>query len=329
MDKPSVIVSGFADEVSLDKSIERQCAVFAELGLTHLSLRYVDVGQGIKNVLDITDGEVGIIRHRLAENGLRVWSIGSPLGKVKLVDVNDGTTNRYVERRVYLDRDVRRACELAHAFETKLIRGFSFYPPRGISPANYLDAATERVAEIVAVCDREGLTFGLEVEANLVGHTGWILAEMYRRTASAALSLVFDGGNLSVQGFSADEIFQQYLAMKPGLGWLHVKDYQSGAGRGEPATQTGHFVDEESLSRFVPVGSGDSGYDRVFADLRESFGTIEARLRDRGWPGICVELEPHLKQGGQFGGFSGADGFALAAEALRRTLAAAQIAIRA
>ena len=36
----------------------------------------------------------------------------------------------------YLAKDVKKACELAHAFETKLIRGFSFYPPKGSDPAS-------------------------------------------------------------------------------------------------------------------------------------------------------------------------------------------------
>ena len=53
---------------------------------------------------------------------------------MKLVDKDDGTKNAFVPFKKYLDDEVKHACELAHAFETKLIRGFSFYPPKGDDP---------------------------------------------------------------------------------------------------------------------------------------------------------------------------------------------------
>ena len=56
---------------------------------------------------------------------------------MKLRDVDDGTQNRYVPFAKYLNGEVQKACELAHAFETKLIRGFSFYHPRGTDPPEH------------------------------------------------------------------------------------------------------------------------------------------------------------------------------------------------
>ena len=52
------------------------------------------------------------------------------MGKVKLMDVEDGTKNVFVAFEKYLAGEVQKACELAHAFETKLMRGFSFYRPK-------------------------------------------------------------------------------------------------------------------------------------------------------------------------------------------------------
>ena len=48
----------------------------------------------------------------------------------------------------YLASEVTRACELAHAFETKLIRGFSFYPPQGEDPWEHLPQAVDQLGEI-------------------------------------------------------------------------------------------------------------------------------------------------------------------------------------
>jgi hypothetical protein len=43
---------------------------------------------------------------------------------------------------------------------------------------------------------------------------------------------------------------------------------------------------------------------------------MNARMQSLGAPGVFLELEPHLKGGGQFGGFSGPDGMGVAVRAL-------------
>ena len=158
---------------------------------------------------------------------MSVASIGSPIGKVKLLDVDDGTKNPFVPFARYLAKEVRRACELAHAFETKLIRGFSFYPPAGDDPWKHLPQAVDQIGQIAEACHRSDLTFGLEVEANLVGRDGLILAEIHRQVNHPALMLVFDAANLVCQGFTTSEVFAHYQAMKPALGWMHIKDYRT------------------------------------------------------------------------------------------------------
>ena len=46
----------------------------------------------------------------------------------------------------------------------------------------------------------------------------------------------------------------------------------------------------------------------------------QKRMKKLGLPGVFLELEPHLKGGGQFGGFSGPDGMGVACRALCRLL---------
>jgi len=313
--QPRVILSGFADEAANHKTVVEQFAAFAALGLQYCSIRFVDAGNGVKNVMKLTEEEIATVQQKQAEYGLLVTSIGSPIGKVKLRDVEDGTKNQYVSFGHYLREDVRHACELGNRFGSKLIRGFSFYHPRGSDPAAHVPQVVEQLGQIADLCQAHDLTFGLEIEANLVGQTGPILAEIHRQVNHAAMVLVFDAANISTQGFTPWEVYDHYVAMKPGLGWLHIKDYR----HPEPTKRTTH-VDEEALKHFVPADRGDSGHELILRDLADFLPELEARMVARGLPGVFLDLEPHLKGGGQFGGFSGPDGMGVALRGLCRIL---------
>ena len=314
-ERPRVILSGFGDEAANQKTAEQQFAAFAALGLQYYSLRFIDAGNGIKNVMQLTKPEITKIRHLEAEYGMNVATLGSPLGKVKLLDVEDGTKNRYVPFKKYLEDDVQKACELAHAFETKLIRGFSFYHPQGTSPRDHLPQVVDQLGQIAEMCHRSDLTFGLEVEANLVGQTGDILADLHQQVDHPALVTIFDGANIATQGYSPTEVYEQYVLMKKGLGWMHIKDY-----RHPHAMERTTHVDEEALKHFVPADRGDSGHEMILRDFREMIPALEKKLTKRGIPGVILDLEPHLKGGGQFGGFSGPDGLGVALRSLCRVL---------
>ncbi len=312
---PRVILSGFADEAANQKTAVQQFAAFSAIGLQYYSIRFIDVGGGIKNVMKLTKSEIGKVRHLQDEYGLNVSSIGSPIGKVKLLDVKDGTKNRYIPFKKYLNGDVKKACDLAHAFEAKLIRGFSFYHPKGTDPQDHLAQAVDQLGQIAEVCHRSDLTFGLEIEANLVGADGYTLAKIHRQVNHPAMALIFDAANVIVQGYSPAELFDQYRAMRAGLGWLHIKDY-----RDPQVTVKGGHVEEDKLANFVPADMGDSAHEAILRDFAQVMPKLERKLKRRGIPGVFLDLEPHVKGGGQFGGFSGPDGMGVALRGLCRVL---------
>lgn len=313
--KPSVILTGFADEVSNEKTLIEQFSVFAALGLQYYSIRFVNLGDGVKNVMKLSNRELHKVREIQNDFGLNVSSIGSPIGKVKLLDVEDGTKNAYIPFEKYLDDEVKKVCDIAHLFETKLIRGFSFYYPKGDDPKKYVAQAVERLGKIAEVCHRSDLTFGLEVEANLIGQNGWILADIFRQVNHPAMTLVFDAANLIMQGYTAAEIFEQYEAMKPGIGWLHIKDYVRAV-----TDDKGTHVDEDLMNGFVPANQGYAGHEAILRDFAQIAPTLADRLKERGIPGVFCDLEPHVKGGGQFGGYSGPDGLGVALRGLCRVL---------
>ena len=315
MSNPSVILTGFADEAANQKTAHQQFSAFAALGLQYYTIRFIDLGQGVKNVMQLTKPEITRLRRLHDEYGLRVSSLGSPIGKVKLLDVDDGTHNPFIPFPKYLDKQVRRAVGLANTLETKLIRGFSFYHPRGTDPADHLSQVVDQFGQIAEICDRSDLTVGLEVEANLVGQSGQLLAEIHRQVNHPALNLIFDAGNIVTQGCSAEEVFQQYVLMKRGMGWMHIKDYR----HPQSVKRTEH-VDEDSLKHFVPADLGDSGHEMILRNFREGIPKLARKLKRRGVPGVFLDLEPHVKGGGQFGGFSGPDGLGVALRGLCRLL---------
>ena len=73
-------LSGFIDEISDD--FKEQCKVAAGLGL-----RYVEVRSAWgTNILDLDAGQLDTLRETLAGYGLKVSSIGSPIGKISIDD---------------------------------------------------------------------------------------------------------------------------------------------------------------------------------------------------------------------------------------------------
>jgi sugar phosphate isomerase/epimerase len=314
-DSPAVILSGFADECANQKTAVEQLAVFAALGLRYYSLRFVDLGSGVKNVMKLTDDEIVHLRSLHHDYGLSVATIGSPIGKVKLVDREDGTHNSFIPFEKYLDQDVRRAIDLAHRFETKLLRGFSFYPPKGDDPAEHMNQTIDQISRIAERCHDAGVVYGLEIEANLMGSTGSALAYLAEKVASPAMVTIFDGGNLACQNMGPEKCLSELRKMIASVGWMHVKDY-----RIDPSLQWAGYVDEERLKNFVPCDQGDSGHEAIFRELKPTLAEKTATMKSLGAPGFFVELEPHLKGGGQFGGFSGPDGMGVALRALLRLL---------
>lgn len=317
MSRPTVILSAFADEAATSKAAVEQFAVLAALGLQYYSPRFIDLTNTgrVQHVTDLNRDELKQLARLQADYGLKVTSIGSRLGKVKLLDVDDGSHNRYVAPKKYLDTEVAATIRAATELGSRLVRGFSFYHPQGQDPDKYVQQAADRLGPIVDQCAQAGLTFGLEVEANLIGQSGHLLAALAKAVKHPQLVCVYDGGNLACQNMSPLACLEEFQAMRDVLGWIHVKDYAVD----HKLTWTG-VVDEERLKNFVPADVGDAGHELVFKDLRDHFAKVERRVRKLGLPGVFLELEPHLKGGGQFGGFSGPDGLGVAVRSLCRML---------
>jgi sugar phosphate isomerase/epimerase len=314
-----VLLSAFADEATRPtlKTCVEQLAAMAALGLRYYSPRFVDVrGSGkTGHVVELDETDLAELSKLHGDYGMSVASIGSRIGKVKLRDQPDQSHNKFVPFDKYLETEVRNTIRAAHGLGTKLVRGFSFYGPAGEDPRPYVPEAVDRLGTLADLMASEGLIYGLEIEPNLVGQTGPLLAEIANQVGRSNLVLIYDGGNIAAQNKDALTCFAEYEAMRPALGWMHVKDYSI-----DRALTWSGYVDEERLKNFVPADEGDSGHELVFRDLRQHLDRLDERMRRLGAPGFFVEVEPHLKGGGQFGGYSGPDGMGVALRSLCRLL---------
>src|SRR5437764_15389713 len=77
---PMWTLSGFADEISSD--LDEQCRVLGDLGIGYVELR----SAWETNVLDLDDARVERVRDALTRYGLRMSSVGSPIGKIGVHD---------------------------------------------------------------------------------------------------------------------------------------------------------------------------------------------------------------------------------------------------
>ena len=75
-------ISGFSDEI--DASIKIQFEAFGRLNIKYFEPRGIDG----KNISELDDSEVLSLKEKMDKCGIKVSSIGSPIGKIKLTDVN-------------------------------------------------------------------------------------------------------------------------------------------------------------------------------------------------------------------------------------------------
>ena len=287
------------------------------LGLQYYSLRFVDVGGGVKNVMKLTKSEITKLRHLEDEYGMNVASIGSPIGKVKLRDVEDGTKNRFVPFDQYLEEGRRRApASWPTPSKPSSSAASRSIIPRARDPREYVPQAADQLAQIAETCHRSDLTYGLEIEANLVGQTGELMAELHRRVNHPALVTIFDGGNIVSQGYTTEEMFPAVPGdeAEPRLD-AHQGLSRPAARPAAPSTST--RTSSSTSCRPTRATAATSG---SCATSPRSMPQLEQKLTKRGIPGVVLDLEPHLKGGGQFGGFSGPDGMGVAVRSLCRVL---------
>ena len=191
----------FADEAS--KYIDGQIEALSRHGIRLLEIRGVDG----TNISSISNQKAKEVRAKLDDAGICVWSVGSPLGKIKITD--DFT--QHLEC-------FKHTIELSHILGAKHLRMFSFYVPSGEADL-YTEEVMGRLAEMCRASLGSGITLCHENEKGIFGDTAK-RCELIHRTLPE-IKAVFDPANFIQCGVDTKEAWE---LLYPYIEYMHIKD---------------------------------------------------------------------------------------------------------
>ncbi len=242
-------LTGFADEISPD--LDQQVETLRAENMRWLEFR----GAWDTNVLDLDVEQVERARKTLAEAGIGVSSIGSPIGKIGIAD----------DFAPHLER-FHRAIEVAHRFEAPFVRIFSFFIPEGDDPAAHRDAVIDRLRQLVAAAEGQNVTLLHENEKHIYGDVPDRCLDILQAVDSPIFRAAWDPANFVQCGVRPHD--EGYEQLRPYIAYVHVKDAKLDGGE------------------VVPAGEGDGQVRETVRALRDSgfdgFFSLEPHLAMAG-----------------------------------------------
>ena len=194
-------ICAFADEAS--EKISGQIAAMKRNGISMLEIRGVDG----TNISEISADKAREVRRMLDAEGMSVWSMGSPIGKISLGD--DFAPHVESFKRILENADILGASK---------IRLFSFFPIKGESDEVTLQKVLERMS---VLCDLtpDHITLCHENEKKIYGETPERCLDIHK--AFPKVRAVFDPANFvqcDVDTLHAWELLKDYVE------YMHIKD---------------------------------------------------------------------------------------------------------
>lgn len=234
-------IYAFADEAS--SNIDEQIIALKRNGLNGLEIRNVD---GV-NVSDITVEKAKEVKHKLQENGLITWSIGSPIGKI---DIEKDDFSAHTEK-------LKHTLEIAEILGAENIRLFSFFIPKDKNPADYKEEVINRLGTFLDLAKGTGITLCHENEKGIYGDIPERCLEIHK--ALPEMPAIFDPANYIQCGADTLE------------GWKMLSGY----------VKYLHIKDALSDGNVVPAGKGVGNLPFILEDFRKNGGkcvTLEPHL---------------------------------------------------
>ena len=274
------IITGFADEI--DPMLDKQMEVLDKLGMSYIEMRGV-YGKGL---VYCSMEEVKDIKRRLTDKGIRLSSVGSPIGKIGIGD----------EFAPHMEL-LRHTVEIAHEMEVPYIRMFSFYIPGEEKPEAYREQVLDRLGQMADYAAAQDIVLLHENEKGIYGDNGARCREIMEALYGEHFKAVFDFANFVQCG---QDTLEAYEMLKDYIEYIHVKDalWKDGS--------------------VVPAGYGDGHVKEILQRLWHrgytGFLSLEPHLTD--FTGFA-----QLEEGGRIEKkLSGPEAFTLAHDSLVKLL---------
>ncbi len=228
-------LSAFTDEYS--PNFDKQIEGMLKTGVKFTELRGVDG----KNVSNLTVEEAKEVKAKLDANGLAVWSVGSPLGKIKLTD--------NIDKHIEITKHV---CELANILGTPRIRVFSFYIPDTNNIAPYREQVMDYMGRMLEASNAAGTILCHENEKGIYGEKTEGCVDIMKYFGGA-YKCIFDPANFVQAGVTTyPDAFNQ---LGNDIYYMHIKD----------ALANGSIV---------PAGKGVGMIPEILSELNKRDDTI-------------------------------------------------------
>lgn len=240
----NLTLSAFSDEYS-DSLIE-QLKALNNFDIKFMEMRGVDG----KNVSTLNAKEVLEIKNKIEDFDIKISSIGSPIGKIKLED--DFLAHLESAKKIF---------DTANVLNTKNIRIFSFYLPDGIDKEDCKNEVLDKLFSLITLADSFGVTLCHENEALIYGESPEKCLELLK-CFNGKLRAVFDMGNFVLDGYDP---IKAYNLLFDHIEYFHIKD----------ALKAGAIV---------PAGKGEAQIKYILDDYktrsnRDTFITLEPHLQ--------------------------------------------------
>ena len=211
----------FSDEAG--NSLKEQIEALKRNSISLMELRSIDK----KNVADFTIEEAKEYQRIMEENGISIWSIGSPIGKVDIeVDFDE-----------YLKK-VEHVCKLANVFKVDKIRMFSFF-----KAYEKEEKVFEYLRKMIEVANKYNVYLYHENEKDIYGDT---LVRVKRIMDNIdGLKYIYDPANYLQCNEKAKDTIEAFFNKTD---YFHIKDVISETGQLVPAGY-GDGMIEELLSK--------------------------------------------------------------------------------
>lgn len=231
-------IYAFADEAS--PFIDEQIKALKVNSLDGLEIRNVDK----VNISDISDFKAKEVKSKMDSAGLKVWSIGSPIGKI---DIEKDDFLLHTEK-------FRRTLEIANILGAENIRLFSFFIPKDIKPESCKEEVINRLGIFCDLAKGTNITLCHENEKGIYGDIPERCLEIHKTLPE--IKAIFDPANYVQSGV---DTLKAWVLIKPYLKYLHIKDSLADG-------------------NVVPAGKGIGNLQYILNDYKSDTVTLEPHL---------------------------------------------------